>query len=325
MLGVLYNIGRKILPPIARYTTVPLIRKVPRQSAAIVSIHHYEPDLLYKCLVQLKQHYKVVPLSVLLDDFFANKLDSRTVAITLDDGILIQVRTIANILEQLQLPATFFVCPDFIDSDQIYWWEEVRLLLSLTQKDRIQVFGQKFTLKRQRDRFRSFQQINKIFYSKTEDEIEQMLESLRKACNLGKGDLPVHHSIRMATSEDIARLARSELFEIGSHSMDHPWLSLQSDEEIEYQIGGSKQRLEMVAGTVSDCFCYPYGPLESIGDNTLAITKKHYRAALTAQYGRVRANDDPMLLKRVALMPGDSFSIWEAKINGIWKQVGHYL
>jgi len=325
MHGMFYNIVRSVFPPVARYTAMPLIRNIPRHSAAIVSIHHYESDLLYKCLLNLKRHYDVIPLSVMLDSFFANRLNSRSVAITLDDGIFIQVKTIANILEQLNLPATFFVCPDYIDSDQIYWWEEVRLLLGLTRQEYIDVFNQRFSLKTERDRFRAFQRINKIFFSKTENEIDDMLDTLRKACNLGVGDLPIHHSIRMATSEDIQRLARSNLFEIGSHSMDHPWLALQSEEEIEYQIGGSKKRLELLVDSVSDCFCYPYGPLESINEKTIKITKKYYRAALTANYGRIHENDDPMLLKRVALMPGDTYSTWEAKINGLWKQVGQNL
>ena len=138
-------------------------------------------------------------------------------------------------------------------------------------------------------------------------------------------DLPVHHSIRVAKIDDILRLVKSDLFEIGSHSMDHPWLALQSIEEMEYQIGGSKQRLELMFGKISNCFCYPFGPLESINEQTLKLTKKYYEAAVTAQYGRINAGDDPMKLSRVALMPGENYSVWEAKINGTWKQVGQYF
>ena len=325
MAKLVYSALKKIAPPLIRYSTIPFIRHIPRKSAAIIAIHDYESKLLYDCLAKLKENYRVIPLSVLTNDLLDDRLDSGSVAITLDDGILIQVRTIAQILEQLSLPATFFICPDFLDSDHVYWWEEVRLLLSFTSKMNIQFDGNFYSLKNKYERFSAFKKINKGFYSKSQEEIESRLVQLHKACDIGREDLPVHHSIRMAKTEDITRLMKTGLLEIGSHSMDHPWLALQTEEEIIYQVGGSKKRLELLFGKVSECFCYPYGPRESVNQKTLEVAGRFYKSAVTAQYGRVRSGDNPLLLKRVFLMPGENYSVWEAKINGVWKQVEQYL
>ena len=70
-----------------------------------------------------KQHFRVVPLRELVDRLERGETLHRELAITFDDGYLDNHDHAAPVLEELGLPATFFVVTDWIGTDVVPWWD----------------------------------------------------------------------------------------------------------------------------------------------------------------------------------------------------------
>ncbi len=92
----------------------------------------------------------------------------------------------------------------------------------------------------------------------------------------------------------------------GSHTATHANLSKITDGEVEQELAGSKQVMEERLGTVCVHFACPWGrPGLDLRVNAPVIAAKlGYRSFATTQRGRMRAGDDPMLIRRDHLIAG---------------------
>jgi peptidoglycan/xylan/chitin deacetylase (PgdA/CDA1 family) len=92
--------------------------------------------------------------------------------------------------------------------------------------------------------------------------------------------------------------------DIGSHTLDHPHLTHCDRPEAWRQISDSKRVLEDLFGRSIEHFCYPFGDYTpEIRD---MVGEAGYRTATTTRRGRVRRDDDPLALPRVAVY----YSTW---------------
>ncbi len=65
------------------------------------------------------------------------------------------------------------------------------------------------------------------------------------------------------TSSQAAEVAKSDLVEIGAHTVHHAWLKGMGKEQATYEIGESKKMLEANYGKPVVSFAYPYGAFDS--------------------------------------------------------------
>ncbi len=75
--------------------------------------------------------YRVLPLAELVAAASAGSLESRSVALTFDDGYLDALTSAAPILESFGYPATFFIVGEALDAPHEFWWDALdRIFLS---------------------------------------------------------------------------------------------------------------------------------------------------------------------------------------------------
>ena len=87
--------------------------------------------------------------------------------------------------------------------------------------------------------------------------------------------------------------------EVGSHTLDHPFLPKLPPEEANSQIKQSKLDLEALIDTEVSAFCYPYGG-ESAEIRHM-VRQAGYTNATTTERGLVRSNDDILGLPRITV------------------------
>jgi peptidoglycan/xylan/chitin deacetylase (PgdA/CDA1 family) len=73
-----------------------------------------------------RRHFRVLPLRDIVAAIERGATPHRALAITFDDGYLDNFENAAPVLEQLSLPATFFVVTQWIQSDVVPWWDAAR-------------------------------------------------------------------------------------------------------------------------------------------------------------------------------------------------------
>lgn len=115
--------------------------------------------------------------------------------------------------------------------------------------------------------------------------------------NVWDYDKGIAHADLMSADE--IRDWAAQGMEVGSHTLDHPYLPKLNEADALSQIRGSREELETVLGEAVTAFCYPYG-----GENERlrAITREAgYTNATTTAGGLARPDDDPYGLPRVTV------------------------
>jgi peptidoglycan/xylan/chitin deacetylase (PgdA/CDA1 family) len=78
------------------------------------------------------------------------------------------------------------------------------------------------------------------------------------------------------TASDLKQLANSGMFSIQSHTATHP--DLTKMDKLEYQLKGSKEKIQQITGKPVIALSYPYGDFNPY---VVAETKKYYQYGLT--------------------------------------------
>ena len=82
-----------------------------------------DPDMFERLCRVFRQRFRVVPLGELLDRHERGCSLDRHLAITFDDGYRDNFVNARPVLEQLSLPATFFVVSEWVGSAVLPWWD----------------------------------------------------------------------------------------------------------------------------------------------------------------------------------------------------------
>ena len=91
-------------------------------------------------------------------------------------------------------------------------------------------------------------------------------------------------------------------FEIGCHSLTHPYLTDVSDDRLRDETAGAKDRLEQIAGVRVDHFSCPGGRWDA--RVTQAVKQANFRTMATSCTGLNLATTDPFALTRVTMLNG---------------------
>jgi len=244
---------------------VLMLHGVPRRHARLVR----------SLLGYVRQHFDVVPLSVLLAD---NLRLRGQLAITFDDGLRNNVEVAYPILKALALPATFFVCPALIGSGAWLWNHEAR--------QRLQRLG--LAPERIEARVESMKRLP--FAERLAEEAR-----IREATPHFAPTEQERHEFDLADWDELKALDPA-LITIGSHTLTHPILPSLDALHLEREISQSRKVLEERLQRAVELFAYPNGDVDA---RSLDCVRRHYRGAVTVEEGSVLPGSDHHLLPRL--------------------------
>lgn len=115
--------------------------------------------------------------------------------------------------------------------------------------------------------------------------------------NVWDYDKGIAHSDLMSADE--MRCWAAEGMEVGSHTLDHPYLPKLSPELADYQIRQSRTELEETVGKPVEAFCYPYGGLTP--EIKSMVCNAGYTNATGTHGGLARVTDDVFALPRITV------------------------
>ena len=241
----------------------------------------------------LAERFRIVSLADVVDGMLAGRRpDPRgELALTFDDGLSNHFNVAYPVLQRLQLPATFFVCPQLIEDRRWIWNQEARArLLEMTPEARAE-FAQSnlgLALEGVETLVQRMKHLSLADRQRAEADLRQ------RTSNFVASPL-ARRRFDPLTWEQVAQLD-SSLITIGSHSLSHPILPLIDDSALEREVAASRSMLEQRLGRSVDLFCYPNGAQD---DRVHASVARNYRAAVTTNYGFVRPLDDAHRLMRI--------------------------
>lgn len=239
--------------------------------------------------------FNVLPLSTAVELLRKNRLPTRPLSITFDDGYADNAEVALPILKKYQLPATFFVAAGYIDGGRMWndtVYETIRTLPD-GEYDFSSIGAGRYLFGDGRGKNRCAQELIvllKHLPSKERDEQTSILASMAKRELTDK---------LMMSSQQIKMLSESGM-DIGGHTMTHPILSNLTPEEALTEIKVGKETLEQIVGRRIRLFAYPNGkPGQDYNQDHVSMVRElGFDAAVSTAWGVSNWKSDIYQLRR---------------------------
>ena len=282
-------------PPvlILTYHRVTILKSDPQLLAVIP--HHFRAHMQF-----LKKNFPVVRF----DDDWSN-IRKPAVAITFDDGYADNVLEALPILEEVRIPATFFVSTGAIGTVKEFWWDELeRLVLGdwpFHEKFELddKTCGRVWPTRTVADRRKLYGDIQLLMKDVDIMRRESWLMQLRQWARAGDEG---GEENRLMSVDELQQLGRSRWVTIGAHGITHTPLSSLSVADQRKEIEGSKTQLESWTGREVKVFAYPYGQRCDYTQATVDLCEKAGFIKAAANYfGQTHRWTDPFQLPRLVV------------------------
>jgi len=225
-------------------------------------------------------------------------LSKRYVVITFDDGYADNYEVAMPVLDQVGIPATFYVTVDCVENRRLPWPSRLRFAFRNTKRS---VWTDPLA---------------KIWPLNHPDEREQaFLTSCDMCCRLSgaaqetfikraeqelETGIPSESGFLMMSYDQLRALSRHG-HTVGSHTMTHPNMAYLMEDEARHELAESKRKLELCLEAPIRHFSYP---CPALSPHWSAKTVEQSRAVgyetgVTTDSGLTRRGDNPLCWKRI--------------------------
>ena len=201
----------------------------------------------------------------------------RSFAVTFDDGFENNFSVAAPVLEELEIPATFYLTTRFIDENGMSWIDRIEYFLERAPAARLSFSwdaGPR-TLRTADDRIKFLEYLRSRVKQDNSIDPDGLVSSVFQQCGLDEvtssGD-PL--DLKMSWAQ-VKKMAASGLFTIGGHSHRHVNLCFLAPDELEREIAVSIRLLKEKAGIRPWHYSYPEGLEYCYSDNVIKVLRKH--------------------------------------------------
>jgi len=225
-------------------------------------------------------------------------LPKRSVAITFDDGYTDNYEVAMPILDNVGIPATFYLTVDCVENRKLPWPSRLRFAFRTTKRsDWTDAQGKTRDLSSPSSCEKAFLlacdeccQRSGVAQEQFVTRVENQLESR----------VPGELSSLMMTFEHARALVRNGHI-AGSHTMTHPNMAHISERDAATELAESKRRLESELMIPVSHFSYPCPALTPHWNEKTVVQSRAagYSSAVTTNGGVVRKGDNPLSLKRI--------------------------
>ena len=243
------------------------------------------PENFRSQMRHLKEHAALLRFE---EDWGEARGDGRpAVCVTFDDGYADNALEALPILEELGVPATFFVSTGAIGNRCGFWWDELgsiiletpQLPASFTMTQGDPTSWPTGSAQQRQELYREMVRGMKGLDARRRGD--RLLRLRQWAGCSAEGDL----SRRAMSLEELRRLAANSWVTIGAHTVNHARLAaLPRGEQLE-EIVASKRQLEQWLGREIEVFSYPFGRRCDYNRDSVALCRQAGFTKAAANFG----------------------------------------
>jgi len=246
-----------------------------------------------------KTHFNVVSL----DDYYARKFSKEkfNVCITFDDGFANNHKYVLPLLQQYQVPATFFVTAVQSAGHDILWNDFISIFSKYGPE--IVNFDNEEYVKNRYNKYIStitgtglIEKLRICGFSEKEAMIKTLYPLLPFKTN------PTDHDYwQQMSANQIAQLSASPFVTIGAHGFYHTDLACINVDDASAELVNTKQFLENIAQKTISSFAFPYG---SYNAGVITAAKKAgYTQLLATDFINQADKNDTTMRERFTINP----------------------
>jgi peptidoglycan/xylan/chitin deacetylase (PgdA/CDA1 family) len=223
----------------------------------------------------IRKNYNPINFQTLKEIVRRNEcLPPRAVIVTFDDGYDDNFKYALPILRENNMPATFFICPDYIGTDRVFWFDWAAYLCGGLSHD--------VTL----SAALSEKTITLSAVEGVDTRCHHFLSFLKRSPDVDRRSLvaqledivkPIQKTFtdsRPMSWQQVKEAQRSGIAEFASHTLSHPVLSQVDEPALTRELYESKQIIEAQLQVPCTALAYPVGGVDDINADVLAAVAR---------------------------------------------------
>jgi peptidoglycan/xylan/chitin deacetylase (PgdA/CDA1 family) len=230
------------------------------------------------------------------------------VALTFDDGLASTFRSVCASLQARHLPATFFVSTSHLAPGRLLWFNYLNALCYQGNYDRVEVQGEALPLRSPEQRKKAWHSL--VARARASGDPRVFSATMAEVYPLPPAATADYEGM---TKEQLFLFRDPRLFELGAHTISHPYLDQLSPEEQATEVFESKQVLSELTGRPVRYFAYPNGDYDR---DTLRLVKQAGYEAAFATLSRRLGGEERFEIERVGIYSASLLRLW-LKAQGI--------
>ena len=250
-------------------------------------------------LQHLTDAYHPVTLDAIVESLDGGApLPAGAVALTFDDGYLQHLHVVRPILDEFDVPATFFVTTEGLAAPHENWWDVLERIMfgghDLPPVLDLRGDGSWVACTRTAaERVSAHASLAQLFYGLSAPERR---EALACVCTWSRLTISARASHRVLLAGELATLAGAPGVSVGAHTAHHVALPARPEAEQWSEVTGSRSALEALIGRPITGFSYPYGAQDATAVET--VSRAGYTYAVTVEPGTIVSGADRFRLPR---------------------------
>ena len=260
-------------------------------------------------MMWLKSYANIISMDDIVESYENHHtLPKNAVAITFDDGFKNNYTQAVPILDELSIPATFYVSSGLMGQGEMFWVDIVEDCINYSKTNQIKILlnsdYKTFKLSSFRQKIYALQIIKRVCKHAPHDEIEKVVANVISETGVTP-NLERTANYQLMSWNQLAEMHRNPNFIIGGHSLKHEILSNLDQETTKKNINESINILNQKLKTKISHYSYPEGQGRQLDYHLINnLVSQGIKCCPTARYGK--NNPDISLFNLYRIMVGFS-------------------
>ncbi len=239
---------------------------------------HLLENYFYKIIKNLKDNGKALSMDeVIFIKKNKKKFPKKSFVITFDDGFENNYSVAAPILDDLNIPATFYFSTDFINNNTMSWIDKIEYCFELDKKIKsleVNNFG-KFDISSIEKKIKCLELIRSKVKSNFNINTEKLVKEIFKQFNIKMINNSNNDIDKKIDWQKTKLLNNNKLFTLGGHSHLHMPLTYFSKKSADEQVAKSIKLFKKNTNIVLKHYSYPEGQKKDYDKSVKSILKRN--------------------------------------------------
>ncbi len=240
---------------------------------------HIEEEFFSDLLVDLKSRGTCLSMDEVIDIHNrGEEYPPNSFAITFDDGFENNYSVAAPVLENLGLPAIFYITTDFIESGTMSWTDRAEYALEEVGTRSYSLSlpwnGEEITIANAADKIELMKKMRSHIFADESRDPQVLIDWLYDSLGLEQVQTTDDPLDKKLSWDQVREINDNPLFVIGGHTHTHPIMSGLSAEELDFEIDTSLRLLKEKAGVDNCHYAYPQGQANHYSKTVIEALKK---------------------------------------------------
>ncbi len=223
----------------------------------------------------------------------------RSFTITFDDGFENNYSIAAPILEEFNIPATFYITKNFIENNNSSWMDMIEYAFESVDKFEIKFKENRLLCSNSQEKIVLLNQIRSFVKNNPAIDPYKFALDIWHQLSIKKMQ-PDQELDQKMNWQQVKTLSKNRLFTIGGHSHTHRILEFLPDKELRNEIDISIDVINKKLDNKIVHYSYPEGLKNCYSDRVISLLKdKGILCAPSAEHGVNKIGDDLFNLKRI--------------------------